>query len=298
MQPRLFVVDRDSRYAEWLRRHIGALCPDATVSVVDAAQFARGDATVSWDDCDLLLFAASFGSSPEDPTSQGLERLRQFRANPMFPPVIAIAEDGNELTAVRAIQLGALDYLPKRLLTPDRLKTVVRLAMRRVERRVARRLAKLARTANTSDNIMGEGHGDETVSAPIASDFIPGYTIGDALGESEKAIVYRATSDALGREVAIKISKTERVEGQLLAREYAAVSTLRHPAIVQIYDYGTHAGPRVSRDGVLPARRSQGTPAGAALPRTMHCATSSASRPRCEWCTPQACCIAISSHPM
>lgn len=241
MQPRLFVVDRDSRYAEWLRRHIGALCPDATVSVVDAEQFAQGVATVSWDDCDLLLFAASFGSTPEDPASEGLERLRQFRANPVFPPVIAIAEDGNELTAVRAIQLGALDYLPKRLLTPDRLKTVVRLAMRRVERRVARRLAKLARTANTSDNIIGDVR-DETVSAPIASDFIPGYTIGDALGESEKAIVYRAVSDALGREVAIKISKTERVEGQLLAREYAAVSTLRHPAIVQIHDYGTHAG--------------------------------------------------------
>lgn len=85
MQPRLFVVDRDSRYAEWLRRHLGALCPDAMVSVVDAAQFAQGIATISWDDCDLLLFVAAFGSTPEDPASEGLERLRQFRANPTFP---------------------------------------------------------------------------------------------------------------------------------------------------------------------------------------------------------------------
>ena len=58
--------------------------------------------------------------------------------------MIALAEDGNELTAVRALQLGAVDYLPKRLLTPERLRTAVRVALRRVERRVARRLASLA----------------------------------------------------------------------------------------------------------------------------------------------------------
>ena len=45
----------------------------------------------------------------------------------------------------------------------------------------------------------------------------------------------------MGHDVALKISKSERSEGQLLAREYAAVSTLRHSAIVQIHDYGTHA---------------------------------------------------------
>ena len=58
--------------------------------------------------------------------------------------MVALAEDGNELTAVRALQLGAVDYLPKRLLTPERLNTAVRIALRRVERRVARRLASLA----------------------------------------------------------------------------------------------------------------------------------------------------------
>ncbi len=297
MQPRLFVVDRDSRYAEWLRRHIGVLCPDATVSVVDAEQFAQGVATVERDDCDLLLFAASFGSTPEDPASEGLERLRQFRANPVFPPVIAIAEDGNELTAVRAIQLGALDYLPKRLLTPDRLKTVVRLAMRRVERRVARRLAKLARTANTSDNIIGDVR-DETVSAPIASDFIPGYTIGDALGESEKAIVYRADSDALGREVALKISKTERVKVNCWRESMPQSRRLRHAAIVQISRLRHACGSRVSRHGTLSARRSEGAAAGARDRAAKRCATSSASQPPCAWCMPQAYCIATSSHPM
>jgi serine/threonine-protein kinase PpkA len=40
----------------------------------------------------------------------------------------------------------------------------------------------------------------------------------------------------------LKIGRSERTAGQLLAREYAAASSLRHEAIVEIYDYGTHAG--------------------------------------------------------
>lgn len=268
MHPRLLVVGQDSRYAEWLRRHLGVLCPDATVSVLDVDAFADAGASLTWDDCDLLLFVATFGSSPEDPAATGLELLRQSRGRPSSPPIVAIAEDGNELTAVRAIQLGALDYLPKRLLTPERLKTTVRLALRRVERRIARRQAKLAHTSNTSEH---EALKQEALAAPVVTeDFIPGYKIGAALGESEKAIVYRAASAALGRDVALKIGKGQRSEGQLLAREYAAISALRHTAIVEIYDYGTHAGheylameffPR----GDLKARLQQGLTATEAL---------------------------------
>lgn len=240
MHPRLLVVDRDSRYAEWLRRHLGVLCPEATVSVIDSKELAARMETLDRDECDLLLLVASFGSSPEDPSSAGLERLRQFRTRATAPAVIAIADDGNELTAVRAMQLGALDYLPKRLLTPERLNTSVKLAMRRVERRIARRVAKLAQTLSSSDEVES-AMPSEAQATPFPSDFLPGYTLGMMLGESEKAVVHRAKSHALGRDVALKIGKIERSEGQLLAREYAAVSNLRHGAIVQIYDYGTHA---------------------------------------------------------
>ena len=242
MQSRLLVVDKDSRYAEWLRRHLGVLCPDATVGVIDATEFAARADTISRDEVDLLLLVASFGSSPEDPASLGLERLRQFRARHTAPAVIAIADDGNELTAVRAIQLGALDYIPKRLLTPERLNTSVKLSMRRVERRIARRMAKLSHSLTASERPAPESEDGEMMPASaLSADFLPGYTIGVLLGESEKAVVHRATSHALGRDVALKISKSERSEGQLLAREYAAVSALRNDAIVQIYDYGTHA---------------------------------------------------------
>src|SRR3954451_6767820 len=143
MPARLLVVDQDARYGEWLKHHLGVLCPESPVTLLQVSDFERWSRELSGRDCDVLMFAACFGERPEDPKAQGLDLLRQLREKPHFPAVIAVAEEGNELTAVRAMQLGAVDYLPKRLLTPERLKTSVRLALRMIEKRVARRLATL-----------------------------------------------------------------------------------------------------------------------------------------------------------
>ena len=79
----------------------------------------------------------------------------------------------------------------------------------------------------------------------MPADFIPGYTIHATIGESEKAAVYVATSAALNENVALKVSKTLRDEAagrQFLEREYTAIVAIRDPSVVQIYDYGVHAG--------------------------------------------------------
>jgi serine/threonine protein kinase len=168
------------------------------------------------------------------------------------PPVIVVAEEGNELTAVRALQLGAVDYIPKRLMTPERLKTAVKIALRRIEKRVARRLAALAEEAEARARRAAEAQAAadaEAESSPPdpmpAPDFIPGYTIRALIGDSEKAAVYLATSTALGHNIALKVSKTMRDEAagrQFLEREYTAIVAIKDPAVVRIYDYGVHAG--------------------------------------------------------
>ena len=285
---RVLVVDDDIRYGEWLRHHLEVLCPQASVSLLTRTEFERWCINFSGRDCDLLLLAAMFGSSPEDPQSQGLSLLRRLREQPAAPAVIALAEDGNELTAVRALQLGALDYLPKRLLTPERLSTAVRIALRRLERRVARRLASLANLsrdqalqagaapgpAPSAEPPVAEG-GDSAVSAAaavagaaaaaepaagseplpgagvaallagVAAEAIPGYTLRLKIGESEKAVVYLATSVHRGHNIALKVCKTLRDEAagrQFLEREYTAVMAVTSPLVVEIYDYGVHAG--------------------------------------------------------
>jgi DNA-binding response OmpR family regulator len=275
---RLIVVDDDARYSEWLRHHLDVLCPQASVSMLNVAEFERWCARGSGSDCDVLMLSAGFGSSPEDPQARGLSLLRRLRVQPATPAVIALAEDGNELTAVRALQLGAVDYLPKRLLTPERLSTAVSVALRRVERRVARRLASLAnltreRMASPAAPATGEAEtpalsavppaaaspdvaGPESAAAaaaaavaalldgPASESLIPGYTLRLKIGESEKAVVYLASSARRGYDVALKVSKSASLEsaGQFLEREYTAILAIRSPLVVEIYDYGVHQG--------------------------------------------------------
>jgi len=275
---RVLVVDDDRRYGEWLRHHLDVLCPQASVSMLNLEEFQRWCTTFSGRDCDLLMLAASFGHSPEDPEAQGLTLLRRLRDQPATPAVIALADDGNELTAVRALQLGAVDYLPKRLLTPERLSTAVRVALHRVERRVARRLASLANLSRDAA-FQGGNDAEQTAPPPAAkaaeqtgppaaaadndgaggglpasgiaallttnSEFIPGYTLRLKIGESEKAVVYLASSMHRGHNVALKVSKTLRDEAagrQFLEREYTAIIAVRSPLVVEIYDYGVHGG--------------------------------------------------------
>ncbi len=251
----MLVVDRDAKYREWLRMHLGIVCPDAAIGAIDLTEFEPWSALVTGRECDVLLLAANFGTSPEDPEAHGLELLRKLRARNVASAVIALADDGNELTAVRALQLGAADYLPKRLLTPDRLKTSVRVALRRIEQRVARRLADLAHTAQSvaldaPPQQESAEQPAEAADAPPAQDsdtppVIPGYSIAKKIGESEKAVVYLAASTALATDVALKVSRTSRdanAERQALEREYKAILAIRHPAVVRIHDYGIENG--------------------------------------------------------
>ena len=139
-QPRLLVVNDDIQYGKWLSHHLGVFCPDSSVITQNHKEFEHWCDTDAGHECDIVLITAFFGSSPEDPKAKGLEILRRLRGRTIFPAVIMVAEEGNELTAVRAMQLGAVDYLPKRLLTPERLNTSVRLAVRRIEKRVQRKI--------------------------------------------------------------------------------------------------------------------------------------------------------------
>jgi DNA-binding response OmpR family regulator len=62
------------------------------------------------------------------PDADGLEFLEQLadRNDRDAPPVVMLTGQGSESIAVRAIKLGAQDYLVKRDLTPELLQLTIR----------------------------------------------------------------------------------------------------------------------------------------------------------------------------
>lgn len=76
----------------------------------------------------------------------------------------------------------------------------------------------------------------------VPRDLIPRYTLLDTLGESVRATVYLAHSAALNRNVALKVSHVVEDEAPQFAREFETVGMMRHPGVVDIFDYGMHEG--------------------------------------------------------
>ena len=228
MTPRILIAGHDEQQRQWLRHHLQTLWPDADPPSLDLEQFERQRDGISRRNYDVVLLCARFARD-EGGSCEGIDWLRQLRRQRLLPPLIMVAADGNELTAIRASRLGAAAYLPRDLLDAQLLGRTLRKVLH-ASRRRARRLASATRR-----------RGDH-----VPPDLeIPHYTLLRQLGRSARASVWLARSAALQRPVALKISEPgddEPSDVQQFAREYAAIAALRDPAVVDIYDYGVHEG--------------------------------------------------------
>jgi DNA-binding response OmpR family regulator len=228
-QPRILLAIEDRELRDWLRHHIDILWPEGSVEDVPAPQFEARVAALKPRELDLLVLSVQCGDGSAE-AGEGLDMLRLARAARHCPPVVVLAAGGNELSAVQAMRLGAADYLPRPLLNAQRLAESLRAALRAVLRPKAVR----PRAARAPRRNFDATHLD-----------LPQYSLLHKLGDSSRAAVYLAYSATLGRNVALKISKPAVDSGddcQEFAREYAAISALQNPAVVDIYDYGFHDG--------------------------------------------------------
>jgi serine/threonine protein kinase len=226
---RLLIIGDERELRLWLHHQVDVLWPDAVVDEVEQAQLEARAGTLRMRELQLVLLCVKCDPASDDPAAD-LEPLRSLLRHRDVPPTVVVTSGGNELTAVRAIQLGANDYLPRELLSGQRLATALRSAMK------APRHAPPART---------RARRSPRRKIDPAHLNLPQYSILHKLGESSRAAVYLAHSVSLGRNVALKISKPmmeDADECNEFAREYAAISALHHRSVVEIYDYGFHDG--------------------------------------------------------
>lgn len=227
---RILIVERDTKYREWLRLHLAILYPQAAIGTVDPEDRHAMSGLATGRACEGLILSADFGADDEPGESEGVKLVRTLRSSDTAPVLVALAERGNELTAIQALRAGAADYLPKRLLTPSRLKSALDRAFGALERKPA---SLPMQTKRRATGVLATGQ-------PAIS----GYEIIRTLSESEKAVVYLAESRTLGAEVALKVSKVpcEDRTKQALAREYQAILAVHDPAVVRIFDHGMEDG--------------------------------------------------------
>lgn len=244
MTQRILIVEGDPRYGRWLSLHAETVWPESQPGLRDLSQLDSLLPALADGDYDVLLLSISFATG-DDGNCEGYEQLRKLRRHAPQLSVIAIASDGDELTAVKALRLGASDYLPRKQLTGPLLDERLQALFRRLRHKQTKTPGKPvpAPVPGTSTACKtSRPHWPHGVSARVKP-VIPHYSLLRQIGDSPRASVWLANSAQLQKIVAVKISKSDPddTEGSaLFAREYAAISALNHPGIVEIYDYGVH----------------------------------------------------------
>jgi len=258
--PRVLIADRDPQYRRWLSLHLQSAWPDAEPECRSLEELDELLPTLARQSFDALLLGVRFDAAAGQ-RSEGTDWLRRLHQRVRDLPVIALASGGDELTAVQALRLGAADYLPRTDLDPAllerRLRRIVRRAQRRrqrprtEQRRATQREAAAARTIPTARPVHLSASGSSAFAStsgaaakPGEQPQIPNYTPIHQIGDSSRASVWLAHGELLGRQVALKVSKPptggDDDYAQSFSREYAALSALRHPGVVQIFEYGVH----------------------------------------------------------
>ena len=144
---KFLIVEDDGKYALWLQHAVASGWPADTIVIMDWTSFGRVRTAMTVRDYDIVMLALKFDEGIEEPTTDGFEWIRKLRSQPGFPEMIIVAEGGSELAAIRTLRLGAADYLPKRLVTPQRLQRSIKLTLRAIDKEAQRRAERLALAA-------------------------------------------------------------------------------------------------------------------------------------------------------
>ncbi len=221
--PNLVVVGGDTKRLQWLTHHVTSHWPNAQVTTVAAGESASVNRLITERMPDAVILQADFANDTESSTV--LHHMTQMlRVQPALHCIV-LAENGGEISAVRALKNGAKDYLPLARIARDQLLTAVTEAYGK------------RRAAMAASSALAQAAGD----APSIA--VPGYSILKEIATSNFSQVFLARSERLRRNVVLKVmnrgeSPRELDDAERFQREYEIISSIAHRAIAEIYDFG------------------------------------------------------------
>jgi serine/threonine protein kinase/CheY-like chemotaxis protein len=161
----------------------------------------------------------------ELPEVSGLDICKNFRARGGDTPILMLTGKKAMSDKERGFDAGADDYLTKPF-HPTELKARIRSLLRRSEKR---------------SNLI-----DKYGELQNGTMFAERYQVMSALGRGSTGVIYKALHTLLNRMVALKVLHPQLLkEPESVARfsrEAQAVSTLSHPNIIAVHDFGITSG--------------------------------------------------------
>jgi ActR/RegA family two-component response regulator len=177
MKSSVLILGDGPNFCEWFGLHASTRWPYV---LTETARLSSVETILeSFQPAKYRLIVVRLSFSPED-AEGSYAMLTRIVSREDRPPIIVIADDGNELHAVQSMKLGVFDYIP------------------------ADRLGK-AQLERLFDAIESINDGSDPSSTDDGAPHIPGYTIRRPVAATYTSAVYWAFSDKLRQDVALKV---------------------------------------------------------------------------------------------
>ena len=200
-----------------------------------------------WSKYDILLLDYKLGKY-----GNGLDILQQHSTNPKFPPTIFLTTEGSEYVAVKAIKLGANDYINKANTTLRMISNMVYDVL--VSEKLLRKgetinqaqsiISSLSEESNTEPKVAGKApNRKKNKTAKKKNNSIQlNYKLIKLISKGMLSQVYLAERYSDGLAVALKVLDVRRVTDENIKsrflREASIISQIVSPFIVKIYGHG------------------------------------------------------------
>lgn len=229
---KILLIDDSRDFRSLARLYINRKMPDAEVVEYEVEKRGKPDPGFHWGDYDVLLLDYNLGGG-----ENGFSWLTEFSRHPDFPPTIILTAEGDEYIAVKAIKLGAADYMNKIDITPGRLAEVIENATEYTSEKIEEQEKEKIQDESLVKQL-ASAKSEKTSKTDIDRAYRFVRLIGQ--GAMSKAYLAERESDNLSlvlKILQINLGTNETIINRFI-QEAEMVADLHSPFIVKVYDYG------------------------------------------------------------
>lgn len=226
---KFLIIDDDASLRSLLRKRLLKKWPETDIDNYDPVVSGIPDKTFQWVNYDVVFLDFDLGIN----NLTGLDLLKNIKKQKDSPKVIMVTGQGSEDIAVKAIRMGAADYLIKYDVVTDRLFDIVNEAIEQEEEK--------STPANDYINT-NVGQTVRKHNKPPPAWQIPGYVCIDLINQAHTSTILAERQEDK-QHVILKIQNFQNMDSASLlikrfTRELNILTEICHPNVIQVLDHG------------------------------------------------------------
>ena len=227
------IIDDDASVRTLLKKRIFQKWPDASIDILDPVTAGIPDENFDWGKYTIILLDYDLGID----NLTGLDILSRLKQQKNSPAVIMVTGEGSEDIAIKAIRLGATDYLIKYDVVTERLFNIIEEALAQNGN------ASEIREISNAGRISSAGVNKNKKTTNYLPDWnIPGYGCITEITRGYTSTILAENLET-NQKVILKVQKFRNTDAAALlikrfTRELNILTEINHPNIITVLDHG------------------------------------------------------------